>query len=223
MTDVPSVPHSPHRAVRAALFAVVCVGVGATLHHAAGGCVTDWAAIGLALCVVWVSAWAGLAGERSWPALTAWLATAQLALHVLFTYADAGMSRVHTAAAAAAAIHSATPMPGMPGMAGMAQPQPAPYAAALTMITGHALAAVVCGWWLGQGERDFFALCRVVGALSAPPLQSVRRATAVLIAIRLFGVYEVPRRCGTTRHDGVKQQPEPLLTAVTFRGPPSFA
>ena len=217
MSAVPSAPHLPHRAARAALFAVVCVGVGATLHGAAGGCHPTWAAIGLALPAVWSAAWLGLAQERSWLALTAGLGIAQIGLHLLFTSFDAGAAAAH--ATATGALTGAA-MPSMPGMA-MAQPNP--YSAALAMITAHALAVVVCGWWLGQGERDFFALCRAAGALAAAPLHRLAEAIVVLAAVARFGAYRVPRADRAAQNDNLGPRPTPLLTALTFRGPPVVA
>ena len=58
------------RAARAALFAVVCVGVGATLHTAADGCHVS--SLGIALGLLGASAlgYAGLGRERNGPTLT---------------------------------------------------------------------------------------------------------------------------------------------------------
>lgn len=220
MSAVPSAPHTSNRAaraVRAALFAVVCVGVGATLHGAAGGCHATWSAIGFGLPAIWFTAWFGLAQERSWSALTIGLGVAQVGLHLLLTYFEAGAAAAH---ATAPAVVAAAPMQGMPGMA---IPQPNPYAATLTMITAHALAVVVCGWWLGQGERDFFALCRAVGALVATPVHRLAEAIAALAGIARSGAYVVPRVHRTAQDDGARQRPTPLLTALTFRGPPVVA
>lgn len=214
MALVPPVSHSSYRAVRAvraALFAVVCVGVGATLHGAAGGCHPTWASIGLALAAVWSAAWFGLTRERSWPALTVALGSAQIGLHLLFTHLDTGAATAHATA------------PTMPNMSAMATAQPGPFATALTMITAHALAAVICGWWLGQGERDFFALWRAVGALAAAPLHRLTAAVAALAAIARLVTHVVPHIKRVARQDRVRLRPAPLLTALTFRGPPVVA
>src|SRR5438445_8944927 len=79
------VPSPLMRAARAALFAVVCVGVGATLHTAADGCHVS--SLGIALGLLGASAlgYAGLGRERNGPTLTAGLGAAQLGLHYLFT------------------------------------------------------------------------------------------------------------------------------------------
>jgi hypothetical protein len=91
------------------------------------------------------------------------------------------------------------------------------------MITAHSLAVVVCGWWLGQGERDFFALCRAVAALAATPVRRLAEAIAALVAVARSGAYVVPRYYRTGPDDGTRQRPAPLLTVLTFRGPPVVA
>lgn len=225
MSAVPPAPHPSHRAVRAvraALFAVICVGVGATLHGVAGGCPASWPGIGLGLPAVWLAAWFGLARERSWPALAVGLGIGQVGLHGLFAGLEPGAAMAHATASALPnpATFAATAMPDMPGMVG---PHPNPYSAALTMITAHALAVVVCGWWLGQGERDFFALCRAVGALVAAPVHGLTEAITALAAAARTGRYDVPRFYRSAPDDGVRQRRTPLFTALTFRGPPVVA
>lgn len=240
MSAVPFAPHPSHRApraVRSALFAVICVGVGATMHGMAGGCPATWTGVGIGLAAVWLAAWSGLARERSWSALTVGLGIAQVGLHLLFTGLESGAATAHATASAAfnagfdtavsstAAVDpAATAMPGMAGMPGMVMQHPNPYSAALTMITAHALAVVVCGWWLGQGERDFFALCRAVGALAAAPVHHLAEAVAALVAVARSGAYVVvPRPDRAARHDSLRPRPWPVLTVLTFRGPPVVA
>ncbi|SRR5579884_1230840 len=237
MSAVPPAQHSSHRAVRAvraALFAVICVGVGATLHGVAGGCPASWTAIGLGLPAVWLAAWFGLARERSWSALAVGLGIGQIGLHELFTGLGSGAAMAHATASAlpTPATFATTVMPGlagmpgmqtMPGMTGMVGPHPSPYSTALTMITAHALAAVVCGWWLGQGERDFFALCRAVGALAAAPVHRLAEAVATLAAMAQSGRRVVPRSYRVAPDDCLRPRVAPLLTVLTFRGPPVVA
>jgi hypothetical protein len=216
-------PVPSHRAIRAALFAVVCVGVAAALHGAAGGCQVTWAQIGLGLPPIWLAAWAGLGGERSGPVLTAGLGAAQIGLHYLF--AHLGAATATAAAASTAATHTATTAVAamsMPGMPGMAMQQPNVQAKALAMSVAHTLAVAVCGWWLRQGERDFFALCRAVAALTAAPLRRLARVLASLGALaRTVVTYDdVPRAAPAPPCDGLRRRRTPVLTAVSFRGPP---
>ena len=209
----------PHRAIRAALFAVVCVGVAAVLHGAADGCQVSWTGIGLGLAPVWLAACAGLGGERSGPTLTAGLGAAQVGLHYLFAHFC-----VAAAAATTATASTVTFTLSMPDMPNMTLPQSADaHARALGMFAAHALAVAVCGWWLRQGERDFFALCRAVAALAAAPLRRLTDAIAVLSGLARVGTYDVPRAVRALPFTGFRQRRTPLLTSVTFRGPPVFA
>ena len=212
-------PVPPHRAIRAALFAVVCVGVAALLHGMAGGCQVSWTGIGLGLPPIWLVAYAGLGHERSGPTLTVGLGVAQVGLHYLFTH-------LCTVAVAAATTTSTTTIVtlSMPGMPNMPMPQQANQdVRTVGMFAAHALAVVICGWWLRQGERDFFALCRAVAALVAAPLHRLADAIAALSGLARVEGYDVPRIVYALSFDGLRHRRTPLLTSVTFRGPPVFA
>lgn len=217
-------PVPPHRVIRAALFAVVCVGVAAVLHGAADGCQVSWQGIGIGVPGVWLVACAGLGRERSGPTLTAGLGAMQLGLHYLFAHVCITTSAAATLAVTAAPATTATPsmpMPGMPGM-GMTPHAAAPGFNAFTMFCAHAIAVILCGWWLRQGERDFFALCRIVATLAATPLRRLTDAVALLGRLVLVGRYALPRILMLC-FDGLKRRRTPVLTAVSFRGPPVLA
>jgi hypothetical protein len=209
-------PVPPHRAIRAALFAVVCVGVAALLHGMAGGCQVSWTGIGLGLPPIWLVAYAGLGGERSGPTLTIGLGAAQVGLHYLFA---------HLCAVAATTTSATTVVTlSMPDMPNMPMPQSANQdVRTIGMFAAHAVAVVICGWWLRQGERDFFALCRAVAALVAAPLHRLAEAIAVLSGLARVEGYDVPRIVCALPFDGLRHRRTPLLTSVTFRGPPVFA
>lgn len=212
-------PIPPHRAIRAALFAVVCVGVAALLHGMAGGCQASWTGIGLGLPPIWLAACAGLGRERSGPTLTTGLGAAQVGLHFLFAHLCAV-----AASAAATAAATSTVAVSMPGMPNMVMPQPTnPELRTIGMLAAHALAVVICGWWLRQGERDFFALCRAVAALVAAPLHRLTDAIAALSGLAYVERYDVPRLVHALLSDGLRRRRTPLLTSMTFRGPPAVA
>lgn len=213
---------SPHRAIRAALFAVVCVGVAAVLHGMADGCQPSWQEVGLGVPAVWLAAWPALGRERSGWELTAGLGAMQVGLHYLFSY---------LCPAAAAPRTSAAPMPAMPDMPISMPAMPGMTTSTIThpsgiaMFAAHVLAVVICGWWLRQGERDFFALCRVAAALAAAPLHRLTDAIAALCALARVAVrdHDAPRSPCAVPNDGLRHRRTPLLTSVTFRGPPVFA
>jgi hypothetical protein len=180
----------------------------------ADGCQVSWRAVGLGLPAVWLLACAGLGTERSGTTLTAGLGAMQVGLHYLFAHVCA------TTAAATAAM-TTTPAASMPDMPNMAMtPQSLdPRFTVFTMFCAHALAVIVCGWWLGQGERDFFALCRAIATLAAAPLRRLTDAVVLLSRLVLTGRYALPRAC-VPSVDGLKRRRTPLLTTVSFRGPP---
>ena len=215
----------PHRAIRAALFAVVCVGVAAVLHGAADGCQVSWTGIGLGLAPVWLAACAGLGRERSGPALGAGLGAAQVGLHYLFAHFCVTVAT--TAASTAAATTVTISMPAMSDMPGMTLPQAtSPDMRTIGMFAAHGLAVAVCGWWLRQGERDFFALCRAVAALAAAPLHRLTDAVAALSALTYVesrSRHDVPRTASALPFDGIRRRRTPVFTTLTFRGPPVAA
>jgi hypothetical protein len=209
----------PHRVIRAALFAVVCVGVAAILHGAAARCQVSWAGIGIGLPGIGAAAWVGLGRERSGTTLTAGLGFMQVGLHYLFENVGGAAPPAPTASPVAAAAQRATSMPGMPGMV---MNQPGPSLNALAMLSAHVLAVIVCGWWLGRCERNFFALCIAVAALAAAPLYRLADAFALLGHLgHAYGrvlAHVLAAPLGTSKH-----RRTPLLTALSFRGPPVFA
>lgn len=221
-----SLVHSPpHRAIRAALFAVVCVGVAAVLHSMADGARPTWLELAAGIPAVWLVAWPTLGRERSGLELTAGLGAAQIGLHYLFTTlcaVTATQLRHPVATSSTPSTPLALSMPDMPSM-GMSGAASHPSGAA--MFAAHVLAVLVCGWWLRQGERDFFALCRVVAALFAAPLDRLADAIAALCALARVSSNDddVPRGYYGVPDDGLRQRRTPLLTAVTFRGPPVLA
>lgn len=214
----------PHRAIRAALFAVICVGVAAVLHGLADGSRPSWLDVVVGIPVVWLAALPTLGRERSGVELTAGLGAAQVGLHYLFTYLCTVTGAPHATVAV-----TATPAPPamafpMPGMPGMDMSPTASHPSGAAMFAAHAIAVLICGWWLGQGERDFFALCRVVAALFAVPLRRLTDAIAALCTLACVSTANgVPRRVLALPNDGLRQRRTPLLTSVTFRGPPVLA
>jgi len=198
------------RAARAALFAVVCVGVGATLHTAADGCHVNTLGVTLGLLGASALGYAGLGRERNGPTLTAGLGAAQLGLHYLFA-ATSAMTP------GATAMHS---MPNMPDA--MTMPVPGAHLSTTAMLLAHTLAVAASGWWLRCGEREFFALCRAAAVLAAEPLRRLLVA-ATLLATGI-GTPAPARRRFPVRRTPVPRRPGlPLLTTLTFRGPPVAA
>src|SRR5205823_3509868 len=117
----------------------------------------------------------------------------------------------HLCAATATAAASATM--SMPGMPGMAMQQQDAQAKGLAMSAAHTLAVAICGWWLRQGERDFFALCRAVATLTAAPLRRLAQVLAAFGALaRTVVTYDdVPRPVAAPPSDGLRRRRTPVL------------
>jgi hypothetical protein len=207
------------RATRAALFAVVCVGVGAAMHDAADGCHVGLLGIVLGLLAVSVLAYAGLGRERHGLTITAGLGAAQLGLHYLFGVTCAIASGGHAVAAPA--------MTDMPGSMAVPMPVPMPMPTpgglrsdATAMLLAHAIAVLVSGWWLRRGERDFFSLLRAAAVLAAAPLRRLLDLAAAL-ALTVPAPTARPRKFHRRPTSGPRPSGLPLLSSVTFRGPPA--
>ena len=168
--------------LRAAVFAVVCLGLGAGAHSLmAHAGIPAWAlVIGGVGAFVPARVAAGRS-ERGLAAIAGCMAGLQVLLHLLFDYAQhaaqASTSAPASAATSSAAgtMSSAAMPPGMP-MSGMRMSGMADASATGSlqmgavhlsflhmgggMLLGHALAALVCSWWLRRGEAAVHALVR---------------------------------------------------------------
>jgi hypothetical protein len=78
------------------------------------------------------------------------------------------------------------------------------------MIAAHLLAALLCGLWLGHGERAVFRLLRAVGSRLAAPLRLLLARPAP------------PPPPARVRRPSSDRVPRLLLPvhAITSRGPP---
>ncbi len=185
------------RALRAALFALVCVGAGTGLHQVVDGCSPGMTGPALALPIVWLAAYGLAKKERSALVVTLALGVAQLGLHIeLGWFCPKTMT-----------------MPGMPGYSGTPSYSPA------AMVLAHVVAVLICGWWLGRGERDFFDLCRTVARLAAPAAdlltgRFVYVAGGMLRAPLVRGIHVTAPRT-MSPPDG------PAASPRVLRGPPS--
>jgi hypothetical protein len=155
MTREPVLP-----AVRAAMFTAVCLGLGVAAHRAmSGAAIPPWAVV-LGGIGVYTPARLGSRRERGLMEITLLMGVLQIALHLLFAYAQD--------TAASATQMSQMSMPGMSMPAGTSMSMPGmrmPTAGAgmrmsAGMLIGHALAALVCAWWLHRGEAAVHALAR---------------------------------------------------------------
>ena len=189
------------RALRAALFALVCVGAGTGLHQVANGCSPGLTGPALALPIVWLAAYGLAEKERSALVVTLALGAAQLGLHV-----ELGWFCPKTPIA--------EDMPGMPGYLGASH-------GPLAMLLAHVVAVLICGWWLGRGERDFFDLCRTVARLGAPAVDLLSGRFAYVSG----GLLRAPLRPGihVTAPRTMSPPEGPAPSPRVLRGPPASA
>jgi hypothetical protein len=157
MTREPVLP-----AVRSAMFTAVCLGLGVAAHRAMSDtAIPPWAIV-LGGIGVYAPARLGSRRERGLLEITLLMGVLQVALHLLFAYAQD-----------LAAAQTATSMPGMSmpagssmasmSMHGMKMAMPSAGAGmrmSTGMLLGHALAALVCAWWLRRGEAAVHAVVR---------------------------------------------------------------
>jgi hypothetical protein len=163
MTREPVLP-----ALRAAMFTAVCLGLGVAAHRAmSGAAIPPWAVV-LGGLGAYAPARLGSRRERGLLEIALLMGVLQIGLHLLFAYAQA----IATSAECCLGMNaSAGSMPGMsmaPGtsmssmpMSGMQMPgTDSEMRMTAGMLLGHALAALVCAWWLRRGEAAVHALVR---------------------------------------------------------------
>ncbi|MEV5427763.1 hypothetical protein [Streptomyces sp. NPDC052701] len=220
------------RTVRAAVFAAVCVVLAALGHAMMSGdhvspaiLVAGWAATG-------VAGWCLAGRERGLVVITTVAVAAQALLHSAFSLAPpapvtgapvAPMTGGPGAVDAAAAGHD---MGSLLRSAHLAVSMGTEHGAGAHlghatggdsspgMLAAHLLAALLCGLWLGYGERAAFRLLRAVGGRLTAPLRL------------LFALPAPPHRPGVrVRRARSDRAPRLLLLvhAITSRGPPAGA
>ncbi|MFF5370949.1 hypothetical protein [Streptomyces sp. NPDC013187] len=214
------------RAIRAAVFAAVCVVLAALGHVMMSGdhvplstLLAGWAATGL---VGWC-----LAGrERGLRPVVTVAVAVQTALHSAFSFGPPAP------AASGADSMDMPPMghgmgsmghdmshvtsPGTWDSMGSAAPHTGHVPggdSSFGMLAAHLLAALLCGLWLGHGERAVFRLLRAVGSRLAAPL----RLLSALIAPPPPPVRERRRPSHRRPHRLL------LVHTITTRGPPAGA
>ncbi|MGV9316251.1 hypothetical protein ACWDR0_29300 [Streptomyces sp. NPDC003691] len=214
------------RTVRAALFAAVCVLLAAVGHVVMSGCAVPWWTLLAGGVATGAAGWLFAGRERGPGTIVALVVGAQKALHWGFALAQSAAAP--SAPAPSAAGHGACPMGPvaaagngghamlMPMPPGMGHPtRPADWLAngmpSLGMSAAHLLAAVLCGLWLGYGERVAYRLLRAVAGWLAAPLRLVLARPALP---------RRPRRLGRRSRSRWAPYRLRLVHAITTRGPP---
>lgn len=195
---------APMRALRAAMFAAVCVALGGVGHSFMSGADIPASGVLSSFAVIGALAWLAAGRRRGPVAITAALLAVQGALHLAFAGSQAAGRDSATASAPMPTHHHMAGMdmsamgadaPGMAGMAGHGH-------GGLGMLAAHVLAGVFCAAWLAWGEAALFRLAATLGAAALLAARPLARALA-LLRTRLAPVpapagyrapYEPPRR-----------------------------
>lgn len=207
---------SPVRALRALLFAALCVALAAAGHAHMSGHDIPAAALLAAFGVTAVTAWWAAGRQRGPFSMGAGLLTVQGALHLIFAGAqpEARPSSVH----GPGQLHH-EPMHSDAGQAMGAMEDMAAAGghgghSSFGMLAVHLLAAAVCAFWLARAEAAFFRLARAVDARAFVPLR--------LLFVRVL-LPEVPAPPRTRTRPGPSRFLAVVLAHVlSRRGPPAF-
>ncbi|MEW1780505.1 hypothetical protein [Streptomyces sp. NPDC086777] len=206
------------RTIRSAVFAAVCVLLAALGHVLMSGSRLPAWALAAALALTGALGWTLSGRERGLPLVVSAAVGAQTALHSGFSAAQAWTT--HTApmdmAGNTAGNTAAMDMGSM--HMGPAHTDPVEYlgfgtggTASTGMFAAHLLAALLCGLWLGHGERAAFRIVRAVAGRLVAPLR-------LLLARPVTPERPRPR----LRRRRSQRAPRLLLLvhAITSRGPP---
>ncbi|MFD9188419.1 hypothetical protein ACFWCA_09365 [Streptomyces phaeochromogenes] len=224
------------RAVRAAVFAAVCVVLAALGHVMMSGSSVPWWTMAAGGAVTGGAGWCLAARERGLPLIVTVVVVAQGLLHTGFSLAQSAappvargsigsagrdMDSAHMGAAAMDSVHMGSVHTGSTDAMDMGHMGSGPMAhpahdmdgmSSLGMLAAHLLAALLCGLWLAYGERAAFRILRAVAGRLAAPLRLLLHA---MPAPPHRPRVRVPRR-------SPDRSPRRLLLvhAITSRGPP---
>ncbi|MCX5600606.1 hypothetical protein OOK29_20885 [Streptomyces phaeochromogenes] len=224
------------RAVRAAVFAAVCVVLAALGHVMMSGSSVPWWTMAAGGAVTGGAGWCLAGRERGLPLIVTVVVVAQGLLHTGFSLAQSAappvargsmgsagrdMDSAHMGAAAMDSVHMGSVHTGSTDAMDMGHMGSGPMAhpahdmdgmSSLGMLAAHLLAALLCGLWLAYGERAAFRILRAVAGRLAAPLRLLLHA---MPAPPHRPRVRVPRR-------SPDRSPRRLLLvhAITSRGPP---
>ncbi|MEU6918040.1 hypothetical protein [Streptomyces olindensis] len=206
------------RAIRAAVFAAVCVVLAALGHVMMSGDHVPLPALVAGWAVTGVAGWCLAGRERGLRLVVTVAVAVQTALHSAFSLApqagtgpaaDASFPGAHSMDRGATG-HGTGSMEAMSAQHLGHMGHTPGGDSSLGMLAAHLLAALLCGLWLGHGERAAFRLLRAVGGRLAAPLRLLLALPAPPpppVRARRASSDRAPRLC-------------PLVHAITSRGPP---
>jgi hypothetical protein len=216
------------RAVRAALFAAVCVTLSSTSHVLMAHRPLPLPVVAAALAAVFAVAYAlGGRRERGYWAIAGTLVPTELALDTLFTsgqqscYGPAGgpVTGSWRSLHEAVVCHGGQVGSGLPGVGAtqhvtaqvtQATASPLPW----LLLAVHVAVGLLASWWLRRGEAALHRVLRAVAAAAFRPLRLVAAARAALA-----GADRVHPATGHPAAAALAARP--LLHSVVRRGPPA--
>ncbi|MGW1490611.1 hypothetical protein [Streptomyces sp. NPDC002402] len=202
------------RAVRAAVFAAVCVLLAVIGHVLMSETGVPWWTVGAGALITGAAAWCLAERERTLLPVVLFAVAAQTALHTAFSLAQ-------TAALPTAPhmppMHHQHPMgsgQSMESMASTAHDMTGGGMASSTgMLAAHLLAALLSGLWLAYGERAAFRILRALADRLVAPLR---------LPVRVPALPHHPPRIRVRRSRRARTARQLLLAhALTTRGPPT--
>ncbi|MER6226948.1 hypothetical protein ACWCYL_43290 [Streptomyces sp. 900105755] len=208
------------RTTRSAVFAAVCVLLAALGHVLMSGSRVPAWALAAALVLTGALGWALSGRERGLPLVVSAAVGTQTVLHSGFSAAQVWT----THPAPLGSMHMDTYMDmaamNMGSMhMGAAHTDPVEYlgfgtggTASTGMFAAHLLAALLCGLWLGHGERAAFRIVRAVAGRLVAPLR---------LLLALPATPERPRPRLRRRRSDRAPRLLLLVHAITSRGPPA--
>ncbi|MFC5218272.1 hypothetical protein [Streptomyces coerulescens] len=230
------------RTIRAAVFASVCVLLAALGHVLMSGRTVPWWTLAAGAVLTGGAGWCLAGRERGLPLVVSVVVAAQGGLHTAFEFAqsstatatahDMGSMSMHGGSMSGSSLHGGSMEPlsmdamsslgsmgsagsmslGHMGMQHMDMGHDMGVTSSFGMFAAHTLAALLCGLWLGHGERAAFRILRAVAGWLAAPLRLSLALPAPPHRPRLR-----PRRGRSDRAPRLL----PLAHTITSRGPPA--
>lgn len=207
------------RTTRSAVFAAVCVLLAALGHVLMSGSRVPAWALAAALALTGALGWALSGRERGLPLVVSAAVGTQTALHSGFSAAQVWTTHTVPLGSMRMDTHMDMAAMNMGSMhMGPAHPDPVEYlgfgtggTASTGMFAAHLVAALLCGLWLGHGERAAFRIIRAVAGRLVAPLRLLLAPPAAP---------ERPRPRLRRRRSDRAPRLLLLVHAITSRGPP---
>ncbi|WP_432194943.1 hypothetical protein [Streptomyces sp. bgisy027] len=220
------------RTIRAAVFASVCVLLAALGHVLMSGRAVPWWTLAAGAVLTGGVGWCLAGRERGLPLVVSVVVAAQGGLHTAFEFAQSptSTSTAHDMGSMSAHGGSMDPMStdamssigsmgstgsmsmGHMGMQHMDMSHDMGVTSSFGMFAAHTLAALLCGLWLGHGERAAFRILRAVAGWLAAPLR-----LSLVLPTPSHRPRPRPRRGRSDRAPRLL----PLVHTITSRGPPA--